>query len=49
MAADDFEILVSCARHLCDFCGLCSNLAPILSSFSSVSTQCLVTYLVVKK
>jgi hypothetical protein len=32
-----FSKLVSCARCLSDFCGVCSNLAPILSSFPLVS------------
>jgi hypothetical protein len=39
LAADDCEMLVSCARQLSDFCGVCSTLAPILSSLSSISTQ----------
>jgi hypothetical protein len=48
MAADNFEMLVSCARRLSDFCGVCSNLAPISSSFSLVSTRCVLTFLVQK-
>jgi hypothetical protein len=36
--ADNFETLVSCSRHLRDFWAICSNLALILSNFSSVST-----------
>jgi hypothetical protein len=37
--AVDFEMSVSCARRLSDFCGVCSNLALISSSFPSVSTR----------
>jgi hypothetical protein len=39
LATDNFKMLVSCARHLSDFSGVCSNLVPILYSFSLVSTQ----------
>jgi len=39
VAADNFETLVSCTRHLRDFHGECSSLAPVLSSLSSLSTQ----------
>jgi putative flippase GtrA len=38
LAADDFEMLVSCARHPNDFSGVCSYLAPILSNFFLVCT-----------
>lgn len=38
MASNDFEMLVSSARRLSYFCGVCSNLASISSSFSSVNT-----------
>jgi hypothetical protein len=37
-APDDFEVVISCSRHLSDFCGVFSNSAPVLSSFSWVST-----------
>jgi hypothetical protein len=33
LAADNFEMLVSCAVRLSDFYGVCYNLAPILSNF----------------
>jgi hypothetical protein len=39
-AADDLKMPASCASCLSDFCSLYSNLDPILSSFSLVSTQC---------
>jgi hypothetical protein len=29
LAADNFEMLVYCARGLCDISGVCSNLASI--------------------
>jgi hypothetical protein len=32
VAGDDVDMPVSCARRLSDFCGVCSNLAPISSS-----------------
>jgi hypothetical protein len=38
LAADNFEMLVSFAKYLHDFCGVCSNLAPNSSGFSLVST-----------
>jgi hypothetical protein len=40
MQFKDFETLVSCVRHLSNFCGAFYNLVPISSSFSLVSTQC---------
>jgi hypothetical protein len=45
MAADEFEKLVSCARHPSYFCDMCSNLDPFSSSFSSVSTSLLLCFL----
>jgi hypothetical protein len=39
LAADDFEMPVSCARRLNDFCGMWSNPALISSSFPPVSTR----------
>jgi hypothetical protein len=39
LVADDFEIPVSCARSLNDLYGVWSNLVPISSSLSSISTQ----------
>jgi hypothetical protein len=38
LAVSDLEMLVSCVRHLSDFCSVCSDLAPVSSSLSSVST-----------
>jgi hypothetical protein len=38
LAADDFEMPVSCARRLNDLCGVCSNLDLNSSSFSSLSS-----------
>jgi hypothetical protein len=35
----DFDTPVSWARRFSDFLGACSNLAPVSSNFSSVSTQ----------
>jgi hypothetical protein len=37
--ADNFEMPFSCARHPSDFCGVCSNVAPVSSSVSSVSKR----------
>jgi hypothetical protein len=39
LAVEDFEMLVSCARHLSDISGACFNLAPITFSFSLICTQ----------
>jgi hypothetical protein len=39
ITAADFEVRVSCARHLGDFCGVCSNLHAVSPSSSSVSTR----------
>jgi hypothetical protein len=39
VAADDFEMPISCARRLSDFCGVCCNLASISSSFFLISTR----------
>jgi hypothetical protein len=45
-ARDDVEMLVSFARYLTDFCGVCTDLAPVSSSFSPVSIRrCLVALL----
>jgi hypothetical protein len=33
VATDDFEMPVSCARRFNDFCGICSNIAPVSSNF----------------
>jgi hypothetical protein len=35
---NNLEMPVSCARRLSDFCGVCFNLSPTLSSFSLVRT-----------
>jgi hypothetical protein len=39
VAADDFEMPVSRARRLNDFCDVCSNTDPMSSSVTSVSTR----------
>jgi hypothetical protein len=39
MTAADFEMPISCAGHLSDFCGVCSNLHTVSPSSSSVSTR----------
>jgi hypothetical protein len=39
MAADDFEVPVSFAKRLIDFCAVCFNLATIAYGFYSFSTQ----------
>jgi hypothetical protein len=39
MTADDFEVLVSYAKRLIDFCAVCFNLATFAYGFYSVSTQ----------
>jgi hypothetical protein len=45
--AVDFDTPVSSSRRFSDFLGVCSNLAPVSSNFSSVSTRrlCLVSCL----
>jgi hypothetical protein len=40
VAADDFRMPVSYARHLGDFCNVCSNIAPISSSVFFRSAHC---------
>jgi hypothetical protein len=39
LAADHFEMPVSSAGRLSDFCGVCPDLALVSSGFSSVSTR----------
>jgi hypothetical protein len=42
IASDYFEMPISCATSGSDFCGVCSNLAPVSYSFTLWSTRCFV-------